>query len=117
MIGTPHEISWNDKILFLEDIGETPYRLDRFLTHLSQAGCLQKIRGFILGTFTDDDRKEKAALRKSVTARIVELCQDTDIPIWENFPTGHSRRNLTLPVGLEVEMDSRTGTLSFHKSP
>jgi len=115
MLGTPHESPWNNTILFIEDIGESPYRLDRFLTHLYQAKRLQKIKGLILGTFTDDDRKENGAMQKAVHERIAELFKNTDIPVWENFPTGHSRRNLTLPIGEMVEMDSATVKLSFLK--
>jgi muramoyltetrapeptide carboxypeptidase len=113
MLGTPYEFPWNNTILFIEDIGESPYRLDRFLTHLYQAKRLQKIKGLILGTFTDDDRKENGAMQRTVQKRITELLKGYNIPIWANFPSGHSRRNLTLPVGSEVEMDSASKGLSF----
>jgi muramoyltetrapeptide carboxypeptidase len=115
MIGTPYEIPWNDAILFIEDIGESQYRLDRLLTHLHQANRLQKLQGLILGTFTDDEKKESPKLRNTVQGRIVELLRDRNIPIWANFPTGHSRRNLTLPVGMEAVMDSAASKLSFSK--
>ena len=113
MIGTPYEIPWNDTILFLEDIGESPYRLDRLLTHLYQAKRFKKIKGLILGTFTDEDKKERAVLQKTVQKRIFELLKDENIPIWANFPTGHSRRNLTLPIGVSVEMDSNKNMLKI----
>ena len=121
MVGTPHEIPWTDIILFIEDTGESPYRLDRLLTHLNMAKRLQKINGLILGTFTDDAKKESSILRKTVHGRIIELLKDMNIPIWANFPTGHCRRNLTLPIGVKVEMDSSAGTVavketSFHCS-
>ncbi len=111
MIGTPYEIPWNDTILFIEDVGESPYRLDRMLTHLDKAKRLQKLKGLILGTFTDDEKKERSVIRKTVYDRISELLADKNIPIWANFPTGHSRRNLTLPIGVLVRMDSDTGRL------
>ena len=112
-IGTPYEIPWNDTILFIEDIGESPYRLDRLLTHLDKSGRLRKISGLILGSFADNDRKESAVLHKTVQERITELLQDRDIPVWTHFPTGHCRRNLTLPVGIEVTMNSIAGELLF----
>ena len=111
MIGTPYEIPWNKTILFLEDTGEAPYRLDRLLTHLYQAKCLQKVKGIILGKFTDENNKESSRLQKIVQERITELLKDTEIPIWANFQTGHSRKNLTMPVGLAVEMDLSRGGL------
>ena len=113
MIGTPYEIPWAKAILFIEDIGESPYRLDRLLTHLSQAKRLQKIKGLIIGTFTDDNRKENSKLKKTVNTRIVELLHATDIPIMSNFPIGHSRRNITLPIGLKAEMNTNDGSLRF----
>ena len=112
MIATPYEIPWSDAILFIEDIGESPYRLDRLLTHLSRANRLQKIQGLILGTFSDDDRKENGAMQKAVHKRVAELLADKNIPVWANFPVGHSRRNLILPFGAEVEMDSSGGILA-----
>lgn len=112
-IGTPYEIPWHQTVLFIEDIGESPYRLDRLFTHLSQAGRLQKIKGLILGTFTDDQKKENAQMQKSVRNRVLELLAEYDIPIWANFPIGHSHRNITLPLGTEVEMDSYGKILWF----
>jgi len=114
MIGTPYEITWQGAILFIEDTGEKPYSLDRLLTYLSKSGRLQKIKGLILGTFSDEDRKERSLLQKGVNERIAELFATEDIPIWANFPTGHSRRNITLPVGSEVEMDTSANKLSFY---
>lgn len=115
MIGTPLEIPWHDSILFIEDTGEKPYSLDRLLTHLEKSGCLRKIKGLILGIFTDENNKERTLFQKTVQSRITELLQDvTDFPIWTNFPSGHSRRNITLPIGAEVEMDSSAATLFFY---
>ena len=113
-IGTPYEIPWQDAILFIEDIGEKSYSLDRLLTYLYKAGRLQKIKGLIMGTFSDENRKESSFLLKGVNERIAELFASGDIPVWTNFPTGHSRRNITLPVGVEVEMDSSTPKLVLH---
>jgi muramoyltetrapeptide carboxypeptidase len=113
MIGTPYEFAWDNAILFMEDIGETPYRLDRFLTHLDRANRLQKIQGLILGSFTDDNRKKNRAMQRTVYKRVAELLQKTDIPVWANFPVGHAKQNLTLPLGAEVEMDSSEHMLKF----
>ena len=111
MIGTPYEPSWDNKIIFIEDTGESPYRLDRLLTHLAFSGRLQKIKGLILGTFSDDSGKENKTMQKAVQQRIVELFVKCDIPIWANFPVGHSRRNLTLPIGAQGKMDTSSSTL------
>ncbi len=113
MIGTTYEIPWNKSILFIEDIGESPYRLDRLITHLSKARRLQKIKGVILGTFCNDARKEDKSMQQTIHHRIVELLAGYDIPVWANFPVGHGRRNLTLPLGVEVELDSSAGRLQL----
>lgn len=107
LIATPYEISWQDAILFLEDIGEAPYRLDRMLTHLAAAGRLAGLRGLILGSFTDCGDKER------LWERALELIGDQGIPVWANFPAGHGTGNQVLPLGLEVEMDSNQGRLRF----
>ncbi|MFC1845381.1 LD-carboxypeptidase, partial [Thermodesulfobacteriota bacterium] len=113
MIATPYEIPWEKAVLFIEDTGESPYRLDRLLTHLDKAKRLHKIKGLILGTFTDKVRKEKSTILKGVNNRVTELLADKKIPIWANFPTGHSRRNLTLPIGIKVVMNSSDGKLEL----
>lgn len=112
-IGTPHELPWHQAILFIEDIGEAPYRLDRLLTHLAQAGRLQKIKGLILGTFTNEEKKEKALLKRTVQNRVLELLAGYDIPIWTDLPVGHSGRNITVPIGVKVEMNSSEYMLKF----
>ena len=118
MIATPYEIPWSQVILFLEDIGESPYRLDRLLTHLNRAGRLQKIKGLILGTFSDEDKKEtKNEWQVSVNKRVFELLHHQNIPIWANFPVGHSGKNLTMPMGAPVTMDSSNGKLCFDRLP
>ena len=116
MLATPYEIPWQDVILFIEDIGESPYRLDRLLTHLSKARKLDNLSGLILGTFTESDRTESPELAKCVCDRVLELLGDKNIPIWSDFPVGHGSRNLTLPLGTRVEMDTARGVLNLQES-
>ena len=106
LVSTPYELPWQDAILFIEDIGEAPYRLDRMLTQLSLAGRFDNITGLILGTFVDCGDQEET------WSRVLELFQQ-DIPIWANFPVGHGPRNMTLPIGSSAEMDSSSGSLIF----
>lgn len=111
LLGTPHELNWRGTILFLEDTGEAPYRIDRLLTHLERAGCLRELGGLILGTFTDNSGEEEA-WTSSVWTRVLELAGG-DYPIWGNFPVGHGGRNISVPLGVMAEMDSTSGTLHF----
>jgi muramoyltetrapeptide carboxypeptidase len=116
MLATPYEFPWQGAILFFEDIGESSYRLDRLLTHLAKAGKLENISGIILGTFTETDRTESGDLANSICERVLELLDGKNIPVWADFPVGHGCRNLTMPLGIKVEMDPATGTLNLLES-
>ena len=107
LVSTPYEMSWQDSILFIEDVGEAPYRIDRMLTHLKLAGRFQSLSGLILGTFIDCGSQEE------IWKRVLEIFQDSDFPIWANFPVGHGNQNMTLPIGASVDMDSSSGRLGF----
>jgi muramoyltetrapeptide carboxypeptidase len=107
LVATPYELPWQGSILFLEDVCEAGYRIDRMLTHLQVAGRLEGLAGLILGSF------EGCGVPELIWNRVLELTAGASYPIWANFPAGHGRQNLTLPLGQEVEMDSQTGTLLF----
>ncbi len=99
LIGTPYEPRFDKAILVIEDTGESMYRIDRMLTHLSCSGKLQRLAGLILGSF-DLDRDARQHLMR----QILELTSDLDYPVWSNFPLGHGRKNLSLPYGMPATM-------------
>lgn len=105
LIATPWEPEWQGAILLLEDIGEAPYRIDRLLHHLKSSGRLDQVAGLVLGTFTDCGDAE------TIWNLALDLTKDRRIPVWANFPSGHDNRNLTLPLGADVTLDSNKGTL------
>lgn len=107
LLGTPWQPAFQDRLLFLEDINEAPYRLDRALTQLHLAGNLAGVAGIILGTF------EACGDIEIVWQRVLELTEETGIPVWANFPAGHGKKNVTLPLGVLTEMDSNAGVLHF----
>jgi muramoyltetrapeptide carboxypeptidase len=107
LVGTPYELAWQGTVLFLEDVCEAPYRLDRMLTHLQVAGRLHGLAGLILGSF------EGCGAPEVIWNRVLELVTNEPYPVWANFPAGHGRQNLILPLGQDVEMDSQTGRLRF----
>ncbi|MCK5437235.1 MAG: LD-carboxypeptidase [Desulfobulbaceae bacterium] len=111
MLATAHELTWQNCILFIEEINETGYRVDRMLTHLKEAGRLNSITGLILGNFKECGDPE------IIWNRVMELLGEQGIPIWANFPVGHGNRNLILPLGIKTEMDSASGTLNFLQPP
>ena len=116
LLGTPFEPEFAGRILFLEDVGEPLYRIDRMLTQLWLAGKLQRIAGIILGDFSLDNGREsteKIRHHETIWNRVLQLTSDTQIPVWGGFPVGHGPANMTLPHGAEAVMDSRNGRLYF----
>ncbi|MDH3329371.1 MAG: LD-carboxypeptidase [Desulfobulbaceae bacterium] len=112
LLGTPWEIPWNNTLLLLEDTGEPMYKIDRMLTQLYHSGKLKKLSGIILGSFdTGDDTDENNRLQKLVWQRVMELTEGSPCPVWGNFPAGHRERNLAVPLGVEMFMDSGSATL------
>ncbi len=109
-IGTPYEIKTDGKILFLEDQGEPPYRLDRLLMHLQLAGKLQNVAGIILGSFIDcepDDANYTAA------DTLRDILTKLEIPVIAGFPAGHSKDNWAIPFGVKVRLDADAGSVQF----
>lgn len=116
LLATPLEQDWTRAILFLEDVGEPLYRIDRMLTQLGHCGKLGQAVGIILGDFSltrHQDRLERLRFHEQIWTRVLELTQSTGIPVWGNFPVGHGPENLTLPHGAVAIMDSGRATLSF----
>lgn len=114
LVATPYEPAWDGALLFLEDTDEPPYRVDRLLTHLKLAQRLNGLRGLILGSFTAGNSVNvSGSYTDPVWNRVLELMAEQDIPVWANFPIGHGTRNHILPLGIEAEMDSGSGTLRF----
>lgn len=103
-MGTPWEIDTRGRILFIEDIGERPYRIDRMLTQLRLAGKLDEAAGFIVGDWNDCAPEEgKGSL--TVDEVLEELLAPAGKPILANLAAGHCGPNLCLPLGVEVEID------------
>lgn len=116
LLATPFEPDYTGKILFLEDVGEPLYRIDRMLTQLWLAGRLQKAAGIILGDFSlnqDMEPLNKIRHHEAIWNRVLQLTAGTGIPVWGGFPIGHGPANITLPHGAEAVMDSKNGKLFF----
>lgn len=105
MLGTPYEIDCRGKILFLEDIDEEPYRIDRMMSQLRLAGKFEEAAGIILGCFTNCEAKQP---EKSLTLDQVvkDILVPAGKPILKNLTAGHCLPTLTLPLGKRVRMDS-----------
>jgi len=113
--GTPFAVDTRDAILLIEDTREAPYRIDRMLKQLQLAGKLETLRGAVLGQFTRNyDREEDQMTedpRFTVDGVLRQYFEPLGIPVLMNFPVGHSPYNATLPLGGQVEIDTKKGTL------
>ncbi|GAA0684672.1 MULTISPECIES: S66 peptidase family protein [Clostridium] len=100
-IGTPYEINFKDKILFIEEISEEPYSIDRMLCQLTLSNKLQQCAGFILGQFKDCSNGKELSLECVLEHYIFSLNK----PVIYNFMCGHNTPNLTLPIGAKATLD------------
>jgi muramoyltetrapeptide carboxypeptidase len=111
MMGTDFQPKFKNKLVFIEDIGERPYRLDRMFTQILQSSDLHEAAGIILGVFADCEAKEG-----SRSLSLMEMFQDRlghlEMPIIYGLSLGHIKNHMTLPVGIEAEMDTEKRTIT-----
>ena len=111
-LGTPFEIQPGDCILFIEDIAEKPYRIDRMLTQLRLAGKLEKVRGFVFGEMLDclPPKGETYTLQQV----IMRVLAPYNVPIVYGLKSGHvTSGNITLPIGVQAELESEGADVSL----
>ena len=111
--GTPFALSdTKGKILFIEDVGEQPYRIDRMLTQLRQSVNLRSLAGIALGVFEDCNPRDPNS-SQSLKDVIRDRLGDLGIPVIYGLSFGHIRDQFTLPVGIEAELDTGKSTMTF----
>lgn len=113
-VGTPWQPEFRGRILFLEDLAEEPYRMDRLLTHLLNAGLLQQVAGIAIGINKDcvDPRAKRAKeYRQTLEDVFRDRLWPLQVPVVMGLPFGHIPLNATLPVGGEVLLDANRGEL------
>jgi muramoyltetrapeptide carboxypeptidase len=115
IMGTKYQPSFNDSVLVIEDIGEEPYRIDRYLSQLKNSGVLYKINACILGQFTDCAPKEP---EKSLTLEQIfnDYLGNLKIPVISNLSYGHIPQKLTLPLGARVRVDAKRQKITIIES-
>jgi muramoyltetrapeptide carboxypeptidase len=105
LLGTPYAIETDGAVLFLEDVAERPYRIDRMLTHLRLAGKLERVAAVVLGSFADCDGPAD-----DVAAEVFrDFFRDAPFPVVAGFPAGHLSENLPLALGLPFRVDTHAG--------
>ena len=98
LIGTPSDFDTKNKILFLEDVGEYLYKIDRMLFQLKRSGKFDKLAGLVIGGFTEMKDTERP-FGKKIDELIYEVVKDFDFPVCFNFPVSHTKENYALKVG------------------
>lgn len=101
MVGTPWQIDTRGALLFLEDVNERPYRVDRMLTQLRQAGSLAEVAGLVFGEMPGTFDADGPTLADVV----LDVCEDLAVPIVAGVPSGHGRGTLTLPLGARARIE------------
>lgn len=117
-MGTPWEIQTDGKVLFLEDVGEEPYSMDRMLTQLRLAGKFRNIRGLILGECLGCRPREfQPGFESNFSLGEVydNILGDLKVPIFAGLTIGHTDDQLTLPLGVQASLDADAGTLTIEE--
>ena len=117
-MGSVYEAKTMGSILFIEDVGEAPYRIDRYLSELKLAGKLDLVNGIIIGRFS---RRETEAPDRSTDFQMHQVFQQyfskMKVPVIFNFPSGHGSKNVSLPLGCIVEINTDDEIFKVLESP
>lgn len=110
LLGSDYLPNMENKILFLEDVKEEPYRIDRLLTQLKLSGIFEKINGIILGEFKNcvPEEPEKSFTLKEM---FLEHFKDSKIPVFYGAKFGHVKEKWTFPIGIKAKMDADKGSV------
>ena len=113
--GTPFQTDTTGCVLFLEDVGERPYRIDRLLVQIQQAGMLDGVAAVVLGYMIgcDEPGRDDVTWRTAVD----RVFRPLSIPVLAGVPFGHAQPNLAIPLGTDVQVDAAAGTVTFREAP
>jgi muramoyltetrapeptide carboxypeptidase len=109
-LGTPYEIDTSGTVLFIEDVAEPPYALDRMLTHLKHAGKFDEVAGVVLGPMESCDGGHGTAFLREI---VMDVLEDFDFPVLFGIEAGHGADNRVLPLGARVRFDSTCSGLEL----
>jgi muramoyltetrapeptide carboxypeptidase len=112
LVGTPLVPDLDGAILFLEEVGERPYRIDRLLTYLELAGVFAAVSGVVVGDLVGCEEPAQSRVTSPVALAVVrERLGRLNIPVALGAHIGHGVRNRSLPYGVHASLDARAGTL------
>lgn len=110
LCGTPWQPIARHRLLFMEDVGEPGYRIDRMLQQLRLAGALDGVAGLVGGRFTECGTADEAA---EVEATVREFAEQLGVPAVLGFPIGHDADSWTVPLGVRARLNANAGSLSL----
>ncbi|MCB1670412.1 MAG: LD-carboxypeptidase [Pseudomonadales bacterium] len=110
LLGTPFEPDFENAILFLEDVDEPPYSVDRMLTHLWLTGKLEQVAGIAFGKFSDADYDSNTFSMEQV---IRDRCEPLDVPVLRGLMFGHVEDKTVIPLGVRARVDADKGSLTL----
>jgi muramoyltetrapeptide carboxypeptidase len=114
LLGTPYDFDTSGCVLFLEDVSERVYRIDRYLAQLRLAGKFDALAGVLLGTFSYDEGDAPDSQEK-VGSLLSEVFSPLGVPVLAGFPAGHEKYNFTLPMGGEIKLDAHNQEVTLQE--
>src|SRR5690606_3628936 len=115
LCGSASEMDTDGKILFIEDLDEMLYHVDRMMMNLKRSGFLKNLKGLIIGGMTEM-KDNKVYFGKTAEEIIVDLVKEYEYPVILNFPAGHIADNRALILGREVEINVQSSTINIQFS-
>jgi muramoyltetrapeptide carboxypeptidase len=119
LMGTPYEVETRGKIFLIEDVGEEPYRIDRYLTQLRLAGKFDGAAGVVFGECVEcgpRDYKPSIGSAFSLGEVVDAVLGGLKIPVLAGLTFGHTADQMTLPLGVRATLDADAGTLEIKES-
>jgi len=117
-LGTPYEIDTDGKILFFEDVGEAPYRIDAMLTHLINAGKFDKLAGLVIGEMIDCTPNRGFPMGSFHWEEVIlDRIKDFSFPVISGICFGHGKQKATIPIGTKARIDTELKKLILLEVP
>lgn len=117
LIGTDYQIETKNKILFIEDVGEAPYRLERMLTQMRLAGMLDDLAGVVIGKCNDcSSGSSQSTWDRSELEVFNYIFSTFKYPVFYGLLIGHTSTQFTIPIGVKASMNSGKGILNILES-
>lgn len=110
--GTPWQVDTRGAVLFIEDVAERPYRIDRLLTQLAQAGLFDEVAAVVVGDMTGCDERDGSLSWRHAAERIF---RSLSVPVLVGLSFGHDVPNLAIPLGVDVQVDASAGVVRFRE--